>query len=62
MHPTLYRSLLTVAMSFLVLAFIAYPFIRPGSAPFIANTLGVILLLIFIIGITLEYKRQQRGS
>ena len=56
----LYRSLLTVAMSFLILALIAYPFIRPGSAPFIANTLGIILLLIFIAGITIEYRRQHK--
>jgi len=61
MHPTLYRALLAIAMSFLVLALIAYPFIRPGSAPFIANTFGVILLLIFILGITLEYRRECRA-
>ncbi len=60
MHPMMYRALLSISLSFLVLALIAYPFIRPGSAPFLADTMGVILLLIFILGITLEYRRQHR--
>ncbi len=62
MHPYLYRSLLAIACSFIVLALIAFPFLKPGQAAFYANVIGVIILLVFILLITLEYRRERMGN
>lgn len=60
MHPSLYRALLTIALTFIFLAGIVLPFQRTGSAEFIVTLFSMILLSIFIILLTIEYKIQMR--
>lgn len=45
---SLYRALLNVSLSFLVLALIALLLLEPGSPSFIVDLLGIALLLAFI--------------
>jgi len=44
----LYRALLNVSLSFLVLALIALLLLEPGSPSFIVDLFGIALLLAFI--------------
>ena len=60
MHPILYKALLTIALTFIFLAGIVLPFQRTGSAEFIVTIFSIILLLIFIILISIEYRNQLR--
>ncbi len=57
MNPVLYKSLVSIALFFLFLALIVFPFEEPGSPEFYADLYGIILLILFIILITLYYIR-----
>ncbi len=61
MHPHLYRALLTVAFTFIILALIPLPILDPGDPAYTADVLGLLLLVFFILAITWEYRRQQRS-
>lgn len=61
MHPHLYRALLTIAFTFIILALIPLPFLDSKNPAYIADLLGLLLLVLFILGITWEYRRQQRS-
>lgn len=60
MHPLLYKSLVSTALFFLILALIVMPYIRPGSPEYYANIIGMILLILFIVLITIIYKKQAK--
>jgi len=60
MHPSLYRALLTIALTFIFLAGIVLPFQRTSSAEFVVTIFSIMLLLIFIILISIEYRNQLR--
>lgn len=60
MHPSLYRALLTIALTFIFLAGIVLPFQRTGSAEFVVTLFSIILLSIFIILLTIEYRIQTK--
>ncbi len=60
MHPHLYRALLTVAFTFIVLALIPLPVLDPNDPAYVADVIGLLLLVLFILAITWEYRRQQR--
>ncbi len=62
MHPQLYRSLLAIAFTFLILALIPLPILvrDPNNPSLIVDLIGIALLVLFIVGITWEFKRQQR--
>lgn len=60
MHPLLYKSLIATASFFLVLALLVMPHIRPGSPEYYANITGIILLVLFIVFLTIIYKKQAR--
>ena len=51
------KAYLSIALSFLVLALIALPFLEKGSPSFIADVAGIVLLLIFI-ALLLAYGRR----
>ena len=58
MHPSLYRALLTIALTFIFLAGLVLPFQRTNSAEFVVTIFSIILLIIFIILISIEYRIQ----
>ncbi len=62
MHPQLYRSLLAIAFTFLILALIPLPILAkdPDNPSLIVDIIGIALLILFIIGVTWEFRRQQR--
>ncbi len=60
MFARLYKTLLSIALSFLILDIFSLFFLRTGSAEFVACILGIILLIVFIIGITLDYYWEMR--
>jgi len=60
MHPSLYKALLTIALTFIFLAGIVLPFQRTGSAEFVVTIFSIILLFIFVILISIEYRFQLR--
>ncbi len=62
MHPSLYKALLTIALTFIFLAGLVLPFQRTGSAEFVVSIFSIILLLIFIILITIEYRIQMKAA
>lgn len=51
------RAYLAVALSFLVLAVIALPFLRPGSPSFVADLVGIVMLIVFITVLTIYARR-----
>ncbi len=61
MHPHLYRALLAVAFTFIILALIPLPILSPNDPAYTVDLLGILLLVIFILAITWEYRRQQRS-
>ncbi len=61
MHPQLYRALLTVAFTFIILALIPLPILDPNDPAYVADVLGLLLLVFFILAVTWEYRRQQRS-
>jgi len=61
MHPHLYRALLTIAFTFIILALIPLPILNPEDPAYVADLLGILLLILFVIAITWEYRRQQRS-
>ncbi|HDD26509.1 MAG TPA: hypothetical protein ENF75_05430 [Acidilobales archaeon] len=58
LHPLVYKTLLAIALTFLVLAVFAFIYLRPENPPFIVNIVGTLLLIVFILLITWEYRRQ----
>ncbi len=61
MHPQLYRALLTVAFTFIILALIPLPILSPRDPAYTVDLLGLLLLVLFVLAITWEYRRQQRS-
>ncbi len=51
------KAYLSIALSFLVLALIALPFLEKGSPSFVADVVGILLLLVFI-ALLLVYGRR----
>ncbi len=56
------RGYLAVALSFLVLALLALPFLERGSPSFIADLLGIALLAVFIALILAYGRRMLAGE
>ncbi len=61
MHPHLYRALLAVAFTFIILALIPLPILSPNDPAYAVDLLGLLLLVLFVLAITWEYRRQQRS-
>ena len=61
MHPNLYRALLAVAFTFIILALIPLPILSPNDPAYAVDLLGLLLLVLFVLAITWEYRRQQRS-
>ncbi len=55
-----YKAYLTLALTLLILALIALPFLKPGSPSFIVNVVAIILLLAFILLVIIVIRRALR--
>ncbi|RLE60600.1 MAG: hypothetical protein DRJ35_02760 [Thermoprotei archaeon] len=60
MHPKLYRTLLSIAFTFLVLDIFSFMFTKPGSASFVSAVIGALLLVLFIVLISADFYFQNR--
>jgi hypothetical protein len=56
------RAYLAVALSFLVLALLALPFLKKGSASFAADIFGIIMLSVFIALLFIYGRRMIAAS
>ena len=58
MDPDIGRLALNLAMVFLVLDLIVLPFTRVGSGEFYIALIGITILVVFIIVVSLEIRRE----
>ncbi len=57
--PLLYKSLISIALFFLILALIVFPFEEQGTPEFYVSVYGIVLLVLFIILVTLYYMKMK---
>ncbi len=62
MFAALLRYTLVIAFSFLVLALIALPFLRPGSPSFVADVVGIVMLVALILAASVLVRRVLRSE
>ncbi|NPA05497.1 MAG: hypothetical protein GXO09_05330 [Crenarchaeota archaeon] len=62
MMTALLRYTLVIAFSFLVLALIALPFLKPGSPSFVADVVGIIMLVALIVAASIVIRRVLRAE
>jgi hypothetical protein len=61
MDPNTGRLALNLAMVFLVLDLIALPFTTVGSGEFYIALIGITILVVFIIVVSLEIRREMKA-